>query len=223
MVKKIRLAVFDMAGTTVDDLVDGVPLVLKCYDDAFRAHDVSVPMEVLNEQRGRDKWTVIRELGGEKAESIYDDFLKALNDNTGKVKEIKGTSEVFRFLKDRGVNVVTGSGFPAEVAEAIVDRLGWRSRGLIDSWVFSETVGGCRPDPAMILYAMKQYGVKDPKEVIKMDDTANGIEEGLNAGAHTIGVLTGTQSIQRLSAAGPDAILQSVAELPGYIEKKGMV
>ena len=223
MVKKIRLAVFDMAGTTVDDLVDGVPLVLKCYDDAFRAHGVSVPMEVLNEQRGRDKWTVIRELGGEKAESIYNDFLKALNDNTGKVKEIKGTSDVFMFLKDSGVRVVTGSGFPAEVAEAIVDRLGWRSRGLIDSWVCSETVGASRPDPAMILYAMKQYGVKDPKEVIKVDDTANGIEEGLNAGAHTIGVLTGTQSLQRLSAAGPDAILQSVTELRGYLEKKGMM
>jgi phosphonatase-like hydrolase len=220
---KIKLAVFDMAGTTVDDLVDGVPLVLKCYDDAFKAHGVTVPMEVLNEQRGRDKWTVIRELGGEKAESIYVDFLKALNMNTGKVKEIQGVSEVFKFLKDRGVKVVTGSGFPAEVAEAIVDRLGWRSRGLVDGWVCSEVVGASRPDPAMILYAMKQHSVKDPKEVIKVDDTASGIEEGRNAGAHTIGVLTGTQSIQRLSAAGPDTILKSVAELPGYLKKTGMV
>jgi phosphonatase-like hydrolase len=223
MVKKIRLAVFDMAGTTVDDLVDGVPLVLKCYDDAFKAHGVSVPMEVLNEQRGRDKWTVIRELGGEKAELIYGDFLKALNENTGKVKEIKGVSEAFKFLKDRGIKVVTGSGFPAEVAEAIVDRLGWRSRSLVDGWVCSEIVGASRPDPAMILYAMKQHGVKDPKEVIKVDDTAIGIEEGRNAGAHTIGVLTGTQSIQRLSAADPDTILKSVAELPGYLKKKGLV
>ena len=212
-----------MAGTTVDDLVDGVPLVLRCYDDAFKAHGVQVPMEVLNEQRGRDKWTVIRELGGDRAEAIYGDFLRALNDNTGRVKEIRGASEAFRFLKKRGVKVVTGSGFPAEVAEAIVDRLGWRSGGLIDSWVCSETVGASRPDPAMILYAMDRYGVVDPEEVVKVDDTANGIEEGRNAGAHTLGVLTGTQSIQRLSSAGPDTILQSVAELPGYLKKRGMV
>jgi phosphonatase-like hydrolase len=221
--KKIRLAVFDMAGTTVDDLVDGVPLVLRCYDDAFKAHDVSVPMEVLNEQRGRDKWTVISELGGDKAEAIYVDFLKALKDNIVKVKEIRGTSDVFVFLKERGVKVVAGSGFPAEVAEAIVDRLGWLRRGLIDLWVCSEAVGASRPDPAMILHAMKQLGVEDPDAVIKVDDTAKGIEEGRNAGAHTVGVLTGTQSIQRLSAEGPDSILQSVAELPGYLERNGMV
>jgi len=212
-----------MAGTTVDDLVDGVPLVLKCYDDAFRAHGVSVPMEVLNEQRGRDKWTVIRELGGDKAEEIYSQFLSALNENTGKVKEIRGASETFRLLKGHGVKVVTGSGFPAEVAEAIVDRLGWQRDGLIDSWVCSEQVGASRPDPAMILHAMKLYGVKDPGTVVKVDDTANGIEEGRNAGAHTIGVLTGTQSLQRLSKAGPDVILRSAAEVPDYLVKKGLV
>jgi len=220
---KIRLAVFDMAGTTVDDLVEGVPLVLKCYDDAFKAHGVSVPMAVLNEQRGRDKWTVIRELGGGKAEQIYGHFLRALNENTGRVKEIEGSSETFRFLKDRGVRVVTGSGFPAEVAEAIVDRLGWRGRGLIDGWVCSETVGASRPDPAMILYAMKTYGVDDPEAVVKVDDTAKGIEEGVNAGVYTVGVLTGTQSLQRLEAAGPDTVLGSVAELPGHLLGKGLL
>jgi len=220
---KIKLAVFDMAGTTVDDMVDGVPLVLKCYDDAFKAHGVSVPMEVLNEQRGRDKWTVIRELGGDKAQEIYDHFLKTLNMNTGKVKEVKGASETFRFLKDRGVKVVASSGFPAEVAEAIVHGLGWDKKGLIDSWVCSEQVGASRPDPAMILHSMKTHGVKDPKAVIKVDDTAKGIEEGLNAGVYTVGVLTGTQSVQRLEAAGPDTVLGSVRELPGYLQSKGLL
>jgi beta-phosphoglucomutase-like phosphatase (HAD superfamily) len=67
---RLKLVVFDMAGTTVDDVVDGVPLVLKSYDDAFRRYGVTVPTEVLNEQRGRDKWTVIQELGGERAGDI---------------------------------------------------------------------------------------------------------------------------------------------------------
>jgi len=222
-VARVRLAVFDMAGTTVDDLVDGVPLVLKCYDDAFRAHGISVPMEVLNEQRGRDKWTVIRELGGPKAEQIYAQFLGALRENTGMVKEIRGASETFRFLKDRGVKVVTSSGFPAEVAEAIVHGLGWDRKNLIDSWVCSELVGASRPDPAMILWAMRKYGVEEPRTVVKVDDTANGIEEGLNAGAVTVGVLTGTQSVQRLEAAGPDVVLGSVGELQGYLQGRGLL
>ena len=29
-----------MAGTTVDDVIDGMPLVLRSYDDAFRRHGV---------------------------------------------------------------------------------------------------------------------------------------------------------------------------------------
>ena len=48
-----------MAGTTVDDRINGLPLVLKSYNDAFRNHGVEVPMMVLNAQRGRDKRTVI--------------------------------------------------------------------------------------------------------------------------------------------------------------------
>ena len=129
---RTRLAVFDMAGTTVDDLVDGVPLVLKSYNDAFEAHGVYVPMEVLNEQRGRDKWTVISELGGDKAPKIYEDFLRILNANTGRVKEVEGASETFRFLKERGVVVYASTGFPEEVAEAMVEHLGWLRDGLID-------------------------------------------------------------------------------------------
>ncbi|MCW4011944.1 MAG: HAD-IA family hydrolase, partial [Candidatus Bathyarchaeota archaeon] len=184
---KARLAVFDMAGTTVDDRVDGLPLVLKSYDDALRGHGVVVPMEVLNAQRGRDKWTVIKELGGEHAEAIYADFLAVLKANTGRVKEVTGTSETFRFLREHDVRVVSSTGFPAEVAEPIIENLGWLKEDLIDSWVCSEQVGASRPDPAMILHAMKEYGVSEKRAVLKIDDTVKGIEEGLNAGVYTIG------------------------------------
>lgn len=219
----IKLAVFDMAGTTVNDNVDGLPLVLKSYDDALRRYGVEVPMEVLNAQRGRDKWTVIKELGGEHAEEIYRDFVGVLSENTERVKEIKGTADTFKFLREHGVKVVTSTGFPAEIAEPMIAYLGWLKNGLIDGWVCSEQVGASRPDPAMILDAMKKYGVSDPRSVLKIDDTVKGIEEGLNARVFTIGVLTGTQSIQQLGAANPDTILKSVAELPRYLLDKKMV
>lgn len=220
---KLRLAVFDMAGTTVDDRVDGLPLVLKSYDDALRGHGVHVPMEVLNAQRGRDKWTVIKELGGEHAEAIYDDFLEVLRANTERIKEIDGTSEAFKFLKEHGVYVVASTGFPAEIAEPMIEYLGWLRDGLIDGWVCSEQVGASRPDPAMILHSMKRFSVSETRSVLKIDDTVKGIEEGLNAGVYTVGVLTGTQSIQQLSAAEPDTILRSVAQLPEHLIEKWLV
>ena len=220
---KITLVVFDMAGTTVDDEVDGVPLVLRCYSEAFKSYGVEVPMEVLNEQRGRDKWTVIKELGGEHAEKIYERFLEFLGENTRKVKEIEGASETFMFLKEHKVSIELSTGFPSDIAGAIVDHLGWQKKGLIDGWISSEQVGKSRPDPAMIIEAMRKHYVTDARAVVKVDDTAIGIIEGRNAGVITVGVLTGTQSIQRLDSAEPDMILKSVKELPAFLIEKGLV
>ncbi|TEU08996.1 HAD family hydrolase, partial [Candidatus Bathyarchaeota archaeon] len=172
--KRLNLVVFDMAGTTVDDRMDGVPLVLRSYDDAFRSRGVEVPMAVLNEQRGRDKWTVIRELGGEDAEEIYSHFNAALLSNADRVRGIQGASEAFRFLRGHSVRVALNTGFPREVAEGIIDHLGWEREGLIDAWTCSEDVGRSRPDPAMIHALMGGLGVGDPSTVMKVDDTATG-------------------------------------------------
>lgn len=221
--KGLRLVVFDMAGTTVDDRVDGAPLVLRSYDDALRSHGIEVPMEVLNEQRGRDKWTVIRELGGEDAEEIYSRFNAALLGNVNRVREVPGASGAFRFLRGHGVGVALNTGFPREVAEGIIEHLAWEREGLIDAWTCSEDVGRSRPDPAMIHALMVDLGVADPETVMKVDDTATGIEEGLNAGAVTLGVLTGTQTRERLLRARPHDIIESVSELPGYLRAKGYI
>jgi hypothetical protein len=44
--RKLQLIVFDMAGTTVNDVIGGIPLVLKSYDDAFRKHGIIIPMNI---------------------------------------------------------------------------------------------------------------------------------------------------------------------------------
>jgi len=38
-----------------------------------------------------------------------------------------------------------------------------------------------------------------------------------------LAVLTGTQSIQQLSAAGPHAVLRSVAQVPGHLLERKLV
>jgi len=220
---KVRLVVFDMAGTTVDDVIDGVPLVLRSYDEAFRRHGVEVPMDVLNDMRGRDKKEVIEELGGSKASEIYKDFLAILHENTGRVREIAGAGDVFRALRAEGVKVALGSGFPATVTQEIVENLGWSGRDIVDYWTCSEIVGENRPSPAMIRMAMRHTGVRDPVQVVKVDDTAIGIEEGHNAKSFTVAVLTGTQRREKIDAAKPDAVLPSVRELPAFLKGRKMV
>jgi phosphonoacetaldehyde hydrolase len=220
---RIRLAVFDMAGTTVDDVINGIPLVLRSYDDAFRRHGVEVPMETLNDIRGRDKREVINMLGGDKAPEIYKDFVEMLQSNITKVKEMKGASDTFTWLKTHSVAVGVESGFPAVVTHDIVKHLGWERHALIDYWTCSEIVDEERPSPAMIRRTMRHCHIHDPSEVLKVDDTAIGIEEGHNAKCLTIGVLTGTQKKEKLEAAKPDAILPSLRELPDYLTSNRLV
>lgn len=220
---KLKLVIFDMAGTTVDDMVDGLPLILKCYDDAFRKNGIKIAFNVLNDQRGRDKKTVINELGGIKASEIYTDFVNSLLNNVSQIKEMEGTSEIFSQLHDFGVKTAVGSGFPYDVSKAIIDKLGWKENGLIDYWTCSEIVGKSRPDPAMIYAIMQYLDVEDPLSVIKVDDSFIGIEEGVCAGVFTLGVLTGTQSREKLQASNPNEVIESVLALLPYLKKNGFL
>ena len=223
LVTRIRLAVLDMAGTTVDDVIDGIPLVLRSYSDAFRRNGVEIPLETLNDMRGRDKREVINMLGGEKAPAIYKDFVEMLQTNIGRMKEIEGTSTMFRWLREQRIAVGVESGFPAVVTHDIIKHLGWVESGLIDYWTCSEIVDEERPSPAMIRRTMRHCHIRNPAEVVKVDDTAIGIEEGHNAKAHTVAVLTGTQKREKLEATKPDVILPSIRDLPGYLTDKGLV
>jgi phosphonatase-like hydrolase len=180
-------------------------------------------METLNKHRGRDKRTVINEFGGEKARQIYEHFINMLFANAKKVKEVEGASETFDFLHERGIRIATNTGFPQDVSKAIIENLGWEKAGRIDFWMCSEMVGKSRPDPSMIFETMKYFHIKNPLNVIKVDDTVIGLEEGKRAGVLTLGVLTGSQSREMLQTAKPDDIIPSVKELPNYLKLKKIV
>ena len=219
----IKLAIFEMAGTTVDDVIAGVPLVLKSYDDAFQSFDIIIPMNVLNAQRGRDKRAVINEFGGSHADDIYEYFEKQLLANVVRLHEIKGVSELFTFLHNHAMYVAVCSGFPATITRKIVDHLKWVDQELIDYWPCSEIVGKSRPDPSMIHAIMNHFGISEPLSVIKIDDTSKGLEAGIRAGVITIGVLTGTQTREHLQAAQPTVILNGITEIPAYLQANNLL
>ena len=221
----IELVVFDMAGTTVDDLVDGEPLVIAAFRATLKAYDgTEVDFAKANEVRGYEKKEALKLLmsstRGVKAEDIaqsevdlvYKTFESELEKLSCSINsEIKGASACFEELKQRGIKVCVGSGFPAHVVESIVKNLGWS----VDGCFSSAALGAGRPDPIMIHTAMKSCGVESPKRVVKVGDTKVDVEEGKNAGSWTVSVLSGTQPREKLETAHPDFIIQSVAELKG--------
>ena len=225
----LQLAMFDMAGTTVNDRVKGTPLMILSMARAFASHDIQLTSELINRHRGKEKLEAIQTLLQENSSLpsdeidrvsaiIYRDFVQELESNLWDVSEIDGASETFQYLKSRGIFVGVGSGFPARVVEAIVSQLGWRENGLVDYVGSAEQVGVGRPNPKMIHDAMQQLGVTKPQKVVKIGDTIVDIQEGKNADVWTIAVLTGSQTEEQLMTVQPDYILSSIRALPEVLQ-----
>ena len=225
----LQLAMFDMAGTTVNDRVKGTPLMILSMARAFASHDIQLTSELINRHRGKEKLEAIQTLLQENSSLpsdeidrvsaiIYRNFVQELESNLRHVFEIDGASETFQYLKSRGIFVGVGSGFPARVVEAIVSQLGWRENGLVDYVGSAEQVGVGRPNPKMIHDAMQQLGVTKPQKVVKIGDTIVDIQEGKNADVWTIAVLTGSQTEEQLMTVQPDYILSSIRALPEVLQ-----
>lgn len=241
----LALALFDMAATTVDDTIDGRPLVLQTFADCLRQVQVTVPWEVLNAQRGKDKLEVFRLLlatyGAVQGEALEDtaqqllqDFTAQLLRNVSCLHEIPGTTTTFTVFKQHKIFIAVGSGFPLPVTTAIADHLGWLPAGLVDYVTCGEAAGAGRPHPHMLNLCLQAAGLLDAATpiaqpvagfdyrcVLKVGDTVQDVAEGRNVGALTIAVASGTQSAATLQQAGAAVVLPSVAALPAYLEAQG--
>ena len=117
-----------------------------------------------------------------------------------------------------GVIAIGGGIFIAVIVDAIVDRLGWLERGLIDFVIASDEVEKGRPFPFMINRLMGMAGVEDSALVIKVGDTMVDIQEGrMSACGLVAAVTTGAYSRTELMAYSPDHVVDSLAELEQYI------
>jgi phosphonatase-like hydrolase len=243
----LRLALLDMAATTVDDTIDGRPLVLQSFADSFATAGVTMSWDVLNAQRGKDKHEVFTTLlsshgglhGAELAQTtqrLLAYFTAQLLSNVARLREMPGATTALRCLKQHGLFVALGSGFPLAVTQAIVQHLGWTATGLVDYVTCGEAAGAGRPQPHMLHRAMQAAGLLaadspvnrvlpgvDYGQVLKVGDTVQDIAEGCNVGALTVAVTSGTQSAATLAAAGPAAVLPSIAAVPDWLRAQGYI
>lgn len=215
MEKDIRLAVFDLAGTTVKD----DDFVAQAFIAAFQREGIEVKAADVNPWMGVRKTQAIAEVlyakQGEAVPALVDrihnsfvDAMVRFYTDSDQVTPMGGAEELFRSLQARGIRVAVNSGFPRVIVDAILLRFGWIWEGLVDDSIASDEVPAGRPFPHMIRTLMDRAGVVLPGQVMKVGDTTVDIEEGRQAACGlVIAVTTGANSREELSKYAPDQII----------------
>jgi phosphonatase-like hydrolase len=215
----IRLAVFDLAGTTVEDRDE----VARCLVDALAAVGVTVTLRQANHWMGIPKPEAIRRLAtnlpDETIDRVHQDFRRRAITHYRfgpDVAEMEGTSDVFRSLRARGIKVGIETGFDRETCDAVLVRMGWGD--LVDASAASDEVARGRPAGDLVRKLMAEVGVEDPKAVVKVGDTPADLGEGTNAGCGmVVGVLTGAYDRAGLVVHPHTHLVDSVREIPRLV------
>ncbi|MEI7733832.1 MAG: HAD-IA family hydrolase [Ferruginibacter sp.] len=217
----IRMVVFDMAGTTVNE--DNV--VYKTLQKAINEEGFDFTLkQVLAEGAGMEKLqaikSVLKVFGNVEddavAYKIYTRFIIMLETayDTMDILPQDNAAATFRELKNRNILVVLNTGYNSATAESLITKLGWTKGVEFDGLVTASDVQHNRPEPDMILLAMEQFDITDAAEVIKIGDSTIDIEEGRNAGcAFNVGITTGAHTREQLETANPSFILENLLQL----------
>nr|WP_297782450.1 phosphonatase-like hydrolase [uncultured Allomuricauda sp.] len=217
--KKIELAVFDMAGTTVNE--DNV--VYKTVRAALEKAGVEVSLDtVLEFGAGKEKFKAIADIleatktTGIDPNIVFEDFKGMLEEayENLEVTTYDGIEELFKLLKSKDVKVVLNTGYDQKTAKSLLNKLDWVPGKQIDALITADDVVKGRPSSEMIDKAMAMFGITASDKVLKAGDSVIDIEEGKNANCGlTVGVLTGAQTREQLATAEPSMILDSLSDL----------
>lgn len=238
MKTRIKLVVFDMAGTTVTDQNE----VESCFIQAAGHTGLPYSREAIISMMGWSKKRVFEVLWAKAEPKLsaaglnglvdrsYLEFKRILENHYrhAVVTPTEHCLAVFHELRSRGINIALTTGFYREVTNIILNRLGW-DRGLnsyylgngdsvIQVSVASDEVAEGRPAPDMILKCMEMLNVDNPRNVINIGDTPSDLESGKRAGClYSLGICNGTHTREQLSAVPNDGLLQDLSELVNYL------
>ncbi|MGD8309051.1 MAG: phosphoglycolate phosphatase [Chromatiales bacterium] len=223
MLRSPRMILIDVDGT----LVDSVPDLAFCVDEMMR--------RLGREPHGQEKvrnWVgngverlvrraLIGRLEGEPPdddfERAYPVFLELYRDNTSE------RSMLYPGVRE-GLDYLAGAGYPlgcvtnkaAEFTEPLLKSLGVHPRfGIVIS---GDTLPRKKPDPLPLLHAAAFFGV-DPEQSLMVGDSVSDVSAARAAGFQIVCMSYGYNHGMDIRDAGPDAVIDSLIEIRGLLER----
>lgn len=252
----IKLVVFDWAGTTVDY---GCMAPVSAFKEAFNKLGIYVSEEEIRKPMGmlkRDHIITMLEMN-----NVNEQFIKLsgrdYNDNDvdminqyfeislfttldNYVDIIPGTLSTIKELKSIDISIGSTTGYTSKMMD-VVTKVAAANGYQPDFLSTADSAGRGRPYPNMIDENIKYFGVTN-KESIKIGDTIVDIEEGVNAGCLTVGIIFGSSLLglskdqvanlcddekllikERITkqylVAGADYVIDEIGELVSLVHK----
>ena len=222
----IKLVVFDVSGTTVED----TGAVRDALHDAIAAIGPDLKPAVIAGVLGMAKPMAIRMLlEGHGRDDllphvprVHADFVRRMQEYfqaDRQVRPVPGVPEAINVLRHAGVRIALGTGFSRDVLDVLLERLGWGGPGsIIDATVASDEVPRGRPWPDMIDHLRERLGGIPSHEVAKVGDTPVDLQEGTMARCGlVVGVCTGAHDRNSLAQHHNDFILDDATSVPGIV------
>jgi phosphonoacetaldehyde hydrolase len=249
---RLQAAILDWAGTVIDH---GSRAPMGAFVRAFGQFGVQISIADARGPMGMAKWDHIRAVGNAPAvaaawraahgrdfneadvNAIFEVFEPM---NVASVRDhadlIPGAVAAIDALRARGMKIAATTGYTRPILDMVAPIAA--AAGYEPAFtVCAGDLPAGRPSPLMMWHAMARLGVWPAETVVKVDDTAPGIGEGVAAGTWTVGLaLTGNaaglsaeelaalsdtdrtalrvKATAELAAAGADLVIDSIAMLP---------
>ncbi|MEL6374174.1 MAG: phosphonoacetaldehyde hydrolase [Pseudomonadota bacterium] len=254
---RFKAVVFDWAGTTIDY---GSFAPAAAFREAFARFDIETSIDEARAPMGLPKWKHIEAMLAAPAtaarwqarygalptsadvERIYEVFVP-LNEEVAAhhADLVPGTLDCIAWLRARGFKIGSTTGYTRSIMAKVVP-VAAAAGYAPDNLVCSDDLKEGRPGPLGMYQCFVDLAVYPPQQVIKVDDTAPGLAEGVAAGALAVGVALSGNEVgltpqevaaldtasraelraaagAKLKAAGAAYVIDTVADLPALIEK----
>ncbi|XP_042238501.1 phosphonoacetaldehyde hydrolase-like isoform X2 [Homarus americanus] len=252
---KIKAAIFDWAGTVIDC---GVFSAAETFIELFIEEGVNVTNEeargpmgmhkrahickMLEVERVRARWLKAKD-GPPTSADVDRMYAKFVPKNIAALQKhsmlIDGTVEAVDKLRGMGIKIGSCTGYPSTIVEKLKPFAA--KQGYVpDAIVAADEVPQARPMPYMVWLNAIRMDVSPIEAIVKVDDTVDGIKEGLTAGCWTIAVAkTGnymaasqhelnimpheelerklTRSYEILHDAGSHYVVDSIKDVPAVV------
>jgi phosphoglycolate phosphatase len=214
---ELRAVVFDLDGTLVDSRRDIAEAANHALERSGRARLSHAELEsyvgdgapLLLARAAR------LEVTDPRTAALVADFLDYYAEHPVDYTAVMpGALEALDALASLRLGVCTNK--PRRTAVAVLEGLSLASR--FGGLVAGDDLPERKPHPSMVREVARQLGVS-VTELVMVGDGLQDIESGRAAGALTVGVRGGIQSIELLAASRPDLLLDTLADLPAALAR----